>query len=237
MTDDRRYQDDEIRQIFEAAAAAPESGQTAPSAAEGFTLAELQEIGNEVGLAPDRIADAASALEVRRDIPPYRTFLGMPVAVSRTVDLPRAPTDREWEMLVAELRETFHARGKVESTTGSRHWVNGNLHAYVEPTEAGYRLRMGTVKGDARPMHMMGIVGVVVGLFMMMGVVLGGAQLDELVITSIIAVLGGGALVANRVRLPQWAWEREQQMTRIASRALELIGPGSEDPAEPSNPS
>ena len=117
--------------------------------AEGLTLAELQAIGHEVGLPPERIFEAASALDRRREVPPSRTSLGVPISVGLTVDLPRAPTDREWDMLVAELRTTFRARGRVESTGGSRQWVNGNLHAYVEPTQSGYRLRMGTLKGNA----------------------------------------------------------------------------------------
>ena len=235
MTDERRYLDEETREIFEAAAAAPDSSAGVPSSAEGLTLAELQAIGHEVGLPPERIAEAASALDRRREVPPSRTSLGVPISVGLTVDLPRAPTDREWDMLVAELRTTFRARDRVASTGGSRQWVNGNLHAYVEPTQSGYRLRMGTLKGNASALNVMGIFGLVVGLFMLMGVILGGLQADELVVAAMIAASGAGALVANRLRLPHWAWEREEQMAYIASRAQALIGPGAEEVEGPSD--
>ena len=63
---------------------------------------------------------------------------------------------------------------------------------------------MGTLKGDATSTNMMGIAG--------MGVL---------------------TLTANRLRLPHWAREREEQMAFIASRAQALIGPEpEEDPAD-----
>src|SRR4051812_20906351 len=120
MPDERKYRDEEVAEIFEVAAAARrDAGPNALSPAGGMTLAELQAIGGEVGLAPERIAEAAAALDLRRDAFRRNDF-GMPVAVRRTVDLPRAPTDREWEMLVAELRETFNTRGREGSRGGIR---------------------------------------------------------------------------------------------------------------------
>lgn len=93
MTEERRYGESEVSEIFEAAAAARPSSRSAhPPSARGLTLAELQEIGMEVGVAPDRIADAAAKVDRRRHATPARTWLGMPVSAERTVDLPRAPT-------------------------------------------------------------------------------------------------------------------------------------------------
>jgi hypothetical protein len=68
MTEERRYGEDEVSEIFEAAAAArPSSGSAHPPSVRGLTLAELQEIGMEVGAAPDRIADAAARVDRRRN--------------------------------------------------------------------------------------------------------------------------------------------------------------------------
>src|SRR5215210_5297426 len=125
MTEERRYGEEEVAQIFEAAASAHGSEGRALSSAGGLSLGELQAIGGEVGIAPERIADAAAALDLRRGAAPRGTHLGMPVSVGRTVDLPRAPTDHEWELLVAELRETFGAHGKDRSSGGLRAWSNG----------------------------------------------------------------------------------------------------------------
>lgn len=224
--DERLYEEAEVAQIFKAAASprASErrSGGRAVASAGGFSLAELQAIGGEVGIEPERIAEAAAALDVHGAPAPRRSYLGMPVSVGRTVDLPRAPTDREWEMLVAELRETFGARGKDRSSGGLRAWNNGNLHAYVEPSEAGYRLRLGTTKGGAAQSIQMGIAALLVGL--LLAVLLFAEVLDEdLSVLLIFTVMGVGALAMNAFRLPRWAREREEQMDHIAARARVLI--------------
>ena len=218
MTEERRYAEDEVAEIFELATS---SGGAARG---GFSLAELQAIGREAGIAPERIAEAAAALEVRRSAVPRRTHLGLPVAVGRVVDLPRAATDQEWELLVAELRETFGAHGKDRSHGGLRAWTNGNLHAYLEPTDDGHRLRLGTLKGNGVALGWMGIFGLVVGL-VMVAFLLATGEVGDAMILSLIAAMGAAALGANAVRLPRWADEREEQMERVAARARTLIGP------------
>ena len=89
MADERRYGEDEVAAIFEEASAPAISRGDARSA-EGLTLTELQAIGREVGITPERIADAAASL-VRSQPPlPRRTELGMPVSAAHVVELPRA---------------------------------------------------------------------------------------------------------------------------------------------------
>jgi hypothetical protein len=182
-------------------------------------------------MSPDRIADAATAIDLRRSAPSRRTSLGMPVSVSRTVDLPRAPTEREWSLLVSEMRETFNARGKDRSSGGLREWANGNLHAYVEPTEDGYRFRLRTLKADAVALNRMGSAGVLMGLVMLVVLFLTGSLAGELFLPLLIGVMGAAALTSNALRLPGWAQEREQQMEYIAARAQALIRP-SADPED-----
>lgn len=225
MTDERRYQDEEVAEIFEAAAAARDSGGRSLASADGLTLAELQAIGREVGMSPDRIADAASAIDLRRSARPRRTDLGMPISVARTVDLPRAPTDREWSLLVGEMRETFNARGRDRSTGGLREWANGNLHAFIEPTEDGYRFRLGTLKGDALALNRLGVAGMVMGLVMLVVLFLQGSLSQELFVPMLFALIGAATLTSNALRLPGWAQEREGQMEYIAARAQALIRP------------
>lgn len=227
MTDERRYGDAEVAEIFQAAASPRASESRALSSTGGFSLAELQAIGGEVGIEPDRIAEAAAALDVRPVAAPRRTYLGMPVSVARTVDLPRAPTDHEWELLVAELRATFGARGKDRSSGGLRAWTNGNLHAYVEPTETGYRLRMGTTKGGAAQGIRMGMASVVAGVIL--SILLFAEVLDEdLVVLLVASLVGALVLAKNALHLPRWAREREEQMDHIAVRARTLIQPAPE---------
>lgn len=231
MSEERKYREEEVAEIFEAAAArsGPEPG-GALAPAEGLTLAELQAIGREVGLAPERIAEAAAALDHRPDAL-RRSDFGLPVSVRRTVDLPRAPTDREWEVLVAELRETFNAKGRVGSRGDVREWTNGNLHAYVEPTPTGHRLRLGTTKGDALGLNRMGVVSLVMAVMALVLLAATGQLAGELFLPAMLALMGGGALAYNAVRLPPWAQEREEQMDRIVARARALLGAGREPDA------
>ena len=229
MSDERRYREDEIREIFEAAAASRDSERKALGSGEGLTLAELKEIGAEVGLSPDSITQAANALAHRPTTIPKRTHLGMPISVGRNVDLPRAPTDREWEMLVSELRQTFGAKGKVGSHGGLRHWTNGNLHAYVEPTESGHRLRLGSLKSTAMAMSNMGMVGIGFGLVMLVVLFLSGRIASEgFFIPLLFGAMGGAALTSAALTLPGWAREREAQMEYIAGRAVAMLSPAHE---------
>lgn len=228
---ERRYPEAEVAEIFRAASVdRPGSAPHALSPAEGMTLAELQAIGGQVGLAPERVAEAAAALDLRRDTA-RRSDFGMPVAVRRAVDLPRAPTDREWAMLVADLRETFNARGRESSHGDIREWVNGNLHAYVEPTSSGYRLRLGTTNGNALATNRMGAGGLVMALVVLLLLFLTGKLPDAAMAPVIFAAMGTAALSLNALRLPAWAREREEQMEAVAARAMAMLGTSPEQAA------
>ena len=225
MADERRYQEDEVAEIFEAASApALSRGEAAPT--QGLTLAELQAIGREVGIAPERIAEAAASLARSQPPLPRRTELGMPLSAAHVIDLPRALTDREWALVVADLRETFNARGHESSQGVTRQWANGNLHALVEPTRTGYRLRLGTVKGDALALNRMGGFGIAMGLVVGLAPLMSG---DPAATVSGAVALGGmgvGAFVFNALRLPRWVRLREQQMKEVAERTRALIAEG-----------
>lgn len=223
-TDERRYGEEEVAAIFEAAANPRASGGRAVASTDGFSLTELQAIGREAGIAPERIAEAAAALDVRgRAAAPRRTQMGIPLSVGRVIDLPRAPTDREWETLVAELRETFAAQGKDRSHGAVRAWTNGNLHAYVEPTATGYRLRLGTLNGNAVAIGRLGIAALLAGLVIVVSLFLTGDGEEALASAVFFAALGVFLLGMNGLNVPRWAREREEQMEYVAARALTLI--------------
>jgi hypothetical protein len=162
--------------------------------------------------------------------PAKRTWLGAPLAVSEVVDLPRAPTDAEWQILVGELRETFGARGELTGAGSLRDWSNGNLHVAVEPTETGYRLRMGTLKGSARAMESAGLAmgGVGVALAALMG--LTGEMQGALMLGGMLGGMSAFYLGANTFGLPRWARERHAQFQRIGARAVQLLGDALEPP-------
>jgi len=230
MSDERRYGEEEVAAIFEAASGPVTSRKESPAGSDseqGLTLSELQAIGREVGIAPERIAEAAAVLERTPPVLPRRTELGMPLSAAHVVEIPRPLTDREWSLVVSDLRATFNARGR-ESTHGeTREWVNGNLHAVVEPTRTGYRLRLATIKGDALALNRMGAFGIIAGALVGVTSLVGGDPASAVSGAVMFGSIAAGAFTFNALRLPRWARLREQQMKEIAERTRALLGPGS----------
>ncbi len=225
MSPERRYNEQEIAGIFKQAAEAQETAQRRLPHTEGLTLAELQEIGKEAGITPEFIARSAAAVDRTGPAPPPTRFLGLPISVARTVDLPGPLSDENWDRLVVELRETFQAHGKLRRDGSLREWKNGNLHAVVEPTEAGHRLRLYTVKGNAKISLLGGLAAFAYGLAFLLLL----AFTDDLVpvimmVMTLISVIGLGGMGFTAFRLPRWARERARQMEALAARAVELAG-------------
>lgn len=241
MDDNRRFDDDEIAEILERAASAEESSRQPVADRAGLTLAELQEIGQEVGISPESIAEAAQAVAIRSGAGDLRggtltgrpgthgpsslpgPLLGLPRAVGRSVPLPRTLTDAEWERLVVDLRETFAAVGQVESHGSLRTWRNGNLEVHIEPSADGHRLRMSTRKGDAVPLVLFGGVLSVMGAILLAAGVAGGEPLGVVVTSGFVAALGVGQLAVARTWLPAWARRRAEQMEGVAERVVGLL--------------
>lgn len=224
MSDERRYEDDEIREILDLAIHQDEHPVRALPGTGGLTLQELQEVGREVGLSATRVAQAVAKFEGRGLSIPRGTTLGMPISVGRAIPLPRDPTEREWELLVAELRATFGGRGELTEQGGLREWSSGTVHAFLEPTEKGHRLRLTDSKEGA-------IGGVIVGGFLiafallMFVLLLGnGNPVYGFAVPAFFSLIGGTLVGGTMVVLPRWAREREGQMEHIAARVDSLMG-------------
>lgn len=241
MSDGRRYGDDEVREILALAIEGSDARPLESAETGGLTLEELQDVGREVGVVPERIAQAATALDRRRGALPQEKHLGMPVSVGRTVELPREPTDPEWSRIVAELRSVFGATGTVGSHGGVRSWSNGNLRAVLEVGPGGDRLRLETRKGGAVATNLVGVGLVSVSVLLvaaeliataMGSSVLTGSLLDlqGSMLPLLLAALGGVGLASNAFTLPEWAHEREGQMEYLADRVRVIVPP--EEPTE-----
>lgn len=219
---DRRYSDDEVAAIFaRAAEGAPAPPAGAPQS-DGLTLAQLQDIGREVGIAPESVAAAARALV---PAPPreLRTFLGLPIGVGTTVTLERKLTEDEWEQLVVELREVFNARGTMSGSGGFRQWTNGNLQALLEPTPTGQRLRLRTTNGQLR--RMLGVGTAALGFAGVITVASAGSGGFANALPGVVSAVAVSAFMfANSaLRLPKWARRRREQMEGIAARLAERV--------------
>ncbi len=220
---ERRYDETEIRAIFARAAEEQDQVQRRLGSEDGLTLAELALIGEEAGLSPDFVARAAASLDrLEPALPPTR-LLGLPVGVSRSVYLDTPLTDHEWELLISDLRYTFNAKGKERSTGYVREWRNGNLCAIAERSDGGYRLRMGTHKGNAKSNLLLIAGSTLIALVALSASVFGGDS--EAAFPGYLFGSAAVALVISTVlSVPRWAATRSRQMEGIAERLVERAG-------------
>lgn len=216
----RRYSEDEVAEIFERAAEEEATGSKVARQSEGRTLAELKAIGAEAGLPPELVARAAESLD-RAGEATRRSFLGFPLTVRRSVELGREVTEEEWERLVADLRVTFNAQGRVSENGPYRQWRNGNLRAVLEPATTGHRLRIETMKGDARSLMTTGLVMSSVALVLALTFVLTGGAAGDWPAMLILILTGAGLFGAGALQLPGWAATRLGQMEEVAGRLAE----------------
>lgn len=217
MPDERRYSEEDAAAIFQRAAEAQQGRRPQLQASEGMTLAELTEIGREVGIPAELVAEAARSID-HTGRPVSRTFLGLPIGVGRTIELDRKLSDAEWEQLVSDLRETFDARGAVRYDGPFRQWTNGNLQALLEPTPTGHRLRLRTLKGNARALMTVGIGLVGVAAVTLIAAMVNGLSGSELSTTIMLSLLGFGLFGAGAIQVPRWARLRRGQMEAVAAR-------------------
>ena len=233
MTDERRYDEQESAFILERASAdaadetvAAGDDKALTRAPRGLTLRQLQDIAGEAGISRDAVARAAASVS-RGDLVPTerRTYVGLPIGVSRTVDFPRRVTDEEWDRIVVALRDTFAARGRVEGHGTLREWRNGNLTALLEPTARGHRLRLSTRKGDARGLLGFGAGSLIAGAVTGLPALLLGAPLDfaPLLPSAIMAAVGLATIGRATWSLPRWARTREAQMESLAETVTRIL--------------
>jgi hypothetical protein len=218
MTDPKRYSEEEIAEILQRATAVEGSPEAGASPGHGLTLAELQEIGVEAGISPERIADAARAVRSRPPGQGEIHFLGAPRSVSRVVSLAGPFTDDDWTRLVVELRETFDAMGRIREEGPLRSWTNGNLRVLVEPEGQGHRVRMRTVKGNVSSLSAMASTFLALGVLMFVLGFLGELDATGFVMSLAFGLAGLGQLAYVRGSLPGWARERAAQMEGLAER-------------------
>jgi hypothetical protein len=215
---ERRYTEDEVAEIFKQATEAQQSALRPLAPGEGMTLADLQAIGEEVGVPPELVARAASALDAG-DAARTRRFLGIPIGVGRTVHLGRFLTEDEWERLVIDLRRTFDARGTIRHEGTFHSWTNGNLQVLLEPTATGHQLRMRTFNGRSSRLAMLGVgaLGIAAATALATWSAIGSR--GDLSGVLFIGLVGAVSLGMGVLPLPRWAQRRARQMEEVAARA------------------
>jgi len=206
---ERRYSDEEVRRILSLAAEAETAA--IEESDRPWSLRDIERIGAEAGIAPQAVSAAALALEHQPT--EGASLFGLPVAVSRAVPLSRGLSDADWDALVAQLRETFAARGHLQVSGARREWRVGNLRVTHEPAGTGALLRMRTRKGDAQGFLAFG------ALLLMTALYLSTFARPVAWLAGVVATL---LIVVGLLRLPAWARRRERQFEALAAYARRL---------------
>jgi hypothetical protein len=216
---ERRFNEREVAAIFAQATEEQQAdrGQLSPSPRDGMTIADVEEIGREVGIAPELLRQAAKSLD-RHDVETSQRLLGFPIGVGRVVDLDRVLSDAEWEAVVADLRQTFDATGRVRQDGAFREWRNGNLRAALEPMQTGHRLRLRTVKTNARAFMLGGLATLGVAAAAGVSIAVGAGGHLTVAKVAQIAIFGVGILSVGAVMVPGWARLRRRQMGELVQR-------------------
>jgi hypothetical protein len=226
---ERRYTDEEVAAIFRIATEEPQSLPVRVAPQDGLSLAELQEVGGEVGISPEAVRHAAHLMELHGRAA-TTSLLGLPIGVERTIVLERRITDEEWERLVVEFREVFGAKGTVRTAGSLREWTNGNLQALLEPSGTGHRLRLRTMKESARVSIVTGLALVAFAGVIAAANALGGAAGNALPGIAILSLAGLGLIGSAALRLPGWARLRARQMEGIIPKLALPPGPPETPP-------
>jgi hypothetical protein len=226
---ERRYSEEEVAEILKQAAELEHSDTSLSRSVDGLTLSELEEIGREAGISPSAVHQAVRRID--KSDQSTRRLLGLPIGVSRTVELERKLTDDEWDRLVADLRTTFDARGRIRQDGSLRSWSNGNLQVLLEPSQSGQRLRLRTVKGNARSLISMGVAMFVVAAVWTIESVVKGTFGDPSSLARLAPFIATGTVMfgAGMIGLPRWAKLRRRQMDEIAERVESTTRTDDED--------
>ncbi len=228
MTDDR-FSEDEIRQVFERAAAEVERARS--RAPEGLTVDEMAEVGEASGI-PRAFVEAA-ARHVRLGAPDASvgTFGPVPTSVRRSVRLLEPPTDALWQRLVGDARRTFDAVGRTGGPGEERAWRNGNLRMTLEPDGDGSRLVLRTDKAQrTQALALVGLTQLAAAAAILVAALSAGEGFPWGVAV-VFAVLGAVLLGASWAGQKRWAETRATQMADLTDRASALTPDDVQDAA------
>ena len=167
--DERRFTDEEVREILKKAV------EKAPSRAlvkrEGLSLAELKTIGEEVGIDPARLEDAARAVAVGDRNRPNR-ILGAPTVLNfeRKVEGEFDPVDTP--EILSLVRRTMGTQGEVDEIHGSLEWRakgdSGERYVTLTPRDGTTTISSSANLTNAAvltflPPGIIGLLGTVIG--------------------------------------------------------------------------
>lgn len=201
----RRFSPEEAHAVFARAARRQEAVREADErAGAGLTLAELRDVGAEVGIDPAHVEAAARSLTTHEP-ERARTFLGVPER-ARAVRTFSAPLgDAAWAALVDALRQSFGQAGTVEHLGNRRTW---SMHDVVTSGGLSVRVEGETVTLEqalpARSGYASALLPLALAVFFLAGTF-------EPYVPLLMLLMALAAVLGTRLGLPAWARRQEQR--------------------------
>jgi hypothetical protein len=109
---------------------------TGEAASEKLTLAEIEEIAAEVGIAPQHVA-AAAALVTTEAGEQWVSWLAVPVQGRLSRVLPGSVSEEGWQEIVAVIRQTLEHTGQHSFVPGALEWVHVDEGSVVRVEVSG----------------------------------------------------------------------------------------------------
>ena len=220
---ERRFTEAEVAAIIETATNWKDPRRQPVEPGDGLTLDQVQEIGREIGIAPNAITGAADAFK-DSGTTLVRRFLGLPLRVERNVKLRRDFSEDEWEQVVADLREVFNSPGVVKEDGSLREWSSGNLQVVLEVNAVARVVRLRTFKGNALVLlgAGFGISGAAGGLLVAMLLKLTATDSRLASVLALMVAVGAIIAGATAISVGPWARRRREQMSEVAARVIAL---------------
>lgn len=146
---ERRFTDDEVARILKRATEMDRRegrGTAELELARGLSLSELQEVAEEVGIAPATVARAALELERPGSTGFGEMLLGGSPVSQRTQVVGRPLSEGEMAEVVRVVDEVMPAQGSVTEALGSVRWVNQgrflSRSVVLQPADAETRVQV-----------------------------------------------------------------------------------------------
>lgn len=129
-TPERRYDERELAQILQAAAAAQAQGAVSVKDSSGFSLAEIERLASEVGIDSKHVLGALSRLD-EHSTPRERHFWGAPNRGLLERNFNGTLSGGAWEEVTSELQALLgsgaHRKGSVQVGSGHQESHIGSL--------------------------------------------------------------------------------------------------------------
>jgi hypothetical protein len=123
--DDRKFTDEEVREILKRAV--EKGGSRSLARSEGVSLAELKAIGEEVGIDAQRLEEAAWAV-ARRGMHRPSTWLGAPTVLTFQRRVTGEVNPEDTPEILGTIRRIMGQQGEVDEIHGTLEWaVKGDV--------------------------------------------------------------------------------------------------------------